>query len=115
MNTTIEQPQVTLNGLDICTSYWLTITSISYCGHTSSTEPTFIGIKDAVQYELALALDNILCSEWITKDTQEKIMDMETALAAAGPSCGDNGLTIPCFLESQWQCSEDDDTKVTFK
>ena len=103
---------MTLIDLDICTRYWVTVTTISYCGSRSTTEPTIIGIKDAVQFKLAVTLDGTPCTDWIKVDTETKVMDMETALKLAGADCGQE---IPCFTDSQWQCSEDDDKTIIFQ
>ena len=99
-------------GLDVCTSYWVTVTSISHCGRSSTADPKIIGIKDTVQFKLMLTLDGTPCNDWIKVDTETKIMDMEMALSGAGQSCG---LEIPCFADSQWQCSDDDDKNITFQ
>ena len=113
VTTSEQQPQVMIEDLDICQSYWVTITAINYCGDRSATDPMILGIKDTLPYELNLVLsDTITCSDWINQDTQAKIMDMEKALQGAGSSCG---LSIPCFASSQWQCSTDDKAKLTFK
>ena len=114
VRTGLQQPQATLSGLDTCTSYWVTITA-SYCGRSSTTEPQLLGIKDTTPYQLAVLLADATCSDWIKEDTDTKLRDMEMGLQAAGSSCGTNGLEIPCFIESSWMCSDDDDKKLTFQ
>lgn len=100
-------------GLDICTSYWVTITAASYCGRSITTEPMMLDIKDSVPYVLEVILPkDTLCNEWINQDRDIKITDMEEALVRAGTSCS---LVIPCFNGSEWQCTEDDDKKLMFK
>ena len=113
VSTTEQQPQVTISGLDACTSYWVTVTAINYCGGVSSSEAIMLGVKDSIPYAVDLSLGDATCSDWIKQDADSKIMDMEGALRGAGLFC--DGIEIPCFRESQWQCSMDDDKKVTFQ
>ena len=111
VSTTEQQPQVKIPNLDTCQNYWVTVTAIEYCGARSTSDPMFVGIKDTVPYELQLQIKDISCDDWIKLDTDTKIMDMEQQLQGAGPSCG---LTIPCFITSQWKCDVGDQMKLTF-
>lgn len=113
VSTTTEEPQVPIDNLDTCTSYWVTITAISYCGLISTTEPILLGIKDSASYQLELNLpEDTPCSDWIKQNADAKIMDMEMVLMDAGTS---EGLMIPCFNGSQWECPGDGDNKLVFR
>ena len=104
---------MTISGLNVCTSYWVTITAVSYCGRSITTEPMMLDIKDSVPYTLKVVLpEDTLYNDWINQDRDVKITDMEDTLVRAGTSCS---LVIPCFNGSEWQCTEDDDKKVMFK
>lgn len=100
--------------LETCNNYWVVVTSV-YCGRRSDSEPQLSGFKDARSFEVSVSLqggDVPLCNEWIATDTQQKIMDMESGLRGAELSCG---FQIPCFRNSMWSCSDDDNTKASFR
>ena len=113
LQVTAEQAQVTLTGLDICSRYWAIITGL-YCTLSSSTLPIFIDFYSSAQYELTVTLGSKekTCNTWVTEDPETKARDMETGLLSPVSDCG---LSIPCFDQSRWECTNDDQMKVTFK
>ena len=115
VQTTYEQPRVTLTNLNTCNRYWIVITG-NDCGRSGSTEPVLIGLyEDNVNpYELTVTLGNKdgTCNTWITENPKTKATDMEAGLLTPTSECGYN---IPCYEASRWECTSDDPTKVTFK
>ena len=91
----------------------MVVTAI-YCGRRSDSEPQLTGFKDVTSFQVIATLggSDTSCSEWITVDSQQKIMDMENGLRRAEISCG---FQIPCFRNSQWMCTGDDSTKILFQ
>ena len=110
---TVDQPQVMLTDLDICSRYWVVITGF-YCTRSSSTQPILIDIYSSAQYELTVSLGSKdkTCDTWVTEDPETKARDMETGLQSPVSDCGYN---IPCFDQSRWECTNEDQMKVTFK
>ena len=111
IRTDVQRPQATITDLDTCISYWVTVTA-SYCGRSSTTDPEMLGIKDSTPFELVVLLTDTTCKDWISDDTDTKLRELETRLQDAGSFCS---LQIPCFIESRWMCSDDDDKKLTFQ
>ena len=110
-----QQRQVSLSGLDTCTTYLITVTASS-CGRSATTdEPQLLGIKDTTSYEFGLLLPDDTCSNWIKVDSDSKLREMEARLQDAGSSGMCDGFQIPCFMESSWMCTDDDDKKLTFQ
>ena len=112
--TDVQRPQATIPGLDTCTTYWVTVTA-RYCGRSATTEPQLIGIKDTTAYQLDVLSADDSCSEWIKVDLDSKLRDMEMGLQTAASSCDTNALEIPCFIGSNWMCSDGDDKRITFQ
>lgn len=104
---------MTLRGLNICNRYWVIVTGL-YCTLFSSTQPILIDFYSSAQYELTVTLGSKdeACNTWITKDPELKAKDMETSLQNPVSDCG---LSIPCFDQSRWECTNEDQMKVTFK
>lgn len=112
VRTTLQQTQVTLSGLVACNNYWVTATAV-HCGRRSESEPKLVGYNDFVSFKATVSLaGGVSCSNWIIADPQQKIMDMESGLRGAESSCG---FQIPCFKDSSWMCTDDDNTKVSFQ
>ena len=113
LQATIEQPQVMLTGLDICSRYWVVITGL-YCTRTGSTEPVLIDLHSTAPYELTLPLggNDETCDTWVMEYPETKSSDMEAELWKPMSDCGFN---IPCFEQSRWECKDEDQMKVTFK
>lgn len=73
-----------------------------------------IDFYSAAQYELTVTLGSKdeKCNTWVTEDPETKARDMEMGLQSPVSDCG---LNIPCFDQSRWECTNEDQMKVTFK
>ena len=115
VQTTFQQPRVSLKDLDTCYGYWVVVSG-SDCSHSGSAEPVLIELyEDNINpYELTVTLGSKdrACDTWITEDPETKARDMEAGLCI---STSDYGFNIPCFDQSRWECTNEDQMKVTFK
>ena len=83
-----------------------------------STDPTLIELNQVNPYELTLTLGDKsdTCKTWITKDPEAKASDMEQLLGTlASNFTGPCQYNIPCFEDSAWKCTDEDQMKVTFE
>lgn len=109
-----KQTQVSVGGLDACTTYWAVVTVVNGCGVRRSPSSTAarIGLYDVMNFQLRVTLSDKPCSTWITEDTNLKITDVIARLQLAATSCG---VMPPCpFASSQWTCQTNEPTKATF-
>lgn len=107
------QSDVTLSDLETCNSYWAAVAVVNSCGvrRSGQSSPMLVGWYDVKNFELIVSLPSKPCPVWITEDTNTKIIDMRKRLDLAASTCG---ITIPCIVSSQWQCSTDDSQKARF-
>ena len=108
-----SQTQVTLTGLQTCSSYYVTVAVVNTCGvrRSGQSDPKLVGLHDTQTFELLLTLTTKMCTTWITENANNKISDMTSRLQLAASTCG---ITIPCIVSSQWQCQNDDPFKARF-
>ena len=115
VQTTFQQPQALLKGLDTCNRYWVVVSG-SDCSRSGSAEPVLIELyEDNINpYELTVTLGSKdkPCDSWITEDPETKARDMEAGLRIPTSDCG---FSIPCYEQSRWECTDEDQMKVTFK
>ena len=114
VRATLQQSQASAFNLEACNDYWVVVTAV-HCGRRSSSEPKLTGFYDATSLEVSLSLrgSGYTCGEWMTLDSQQKLMDMETALRRAEASCTFG--QIPCFRNSMWVCSDEDSPDILFR
>ena len=107
------QTQVTLTGLQTCSSYWVTVAVVNTCGvrRSGQSDPKLVGLHDTQMFELLVTLTTKTCTTWITENANAKISDMTRRLQLAASTCG---ITIPCVVSSQWQCQNNDPYKARF-
>ena len=115
IQTSFQQPQVPLSGLNTCYRYWVVVSG-SDCSQTGSADPVLLELyEDNINpYELTVTLGSKdrACDTWITEDLETKVKDMEAGLRIPTSGCD---LNIPCFEQSRWECTDEDPLKVTFK
>lgn len=115
VQTSFRQPRVPLIGLDTCYRYWVVVSG-SDCSQSGSSEPVLLELyEDNINpYELTVTLGSKdkACDTWITENPETKARDMEAGLRVPTSDCGFN---IPCFEQSRWECTSEDQMKVTFK
>lgn len=101
------QTQITLTGLQTCSSYWVTVAVVNSCGvrRSGQSDPKLIGLYDTRTFELLVTLTTKTCTTWITENANSKISDLTMRLQLTASTCG---ITIPCIVSSQWQCQNDD-------
>ena len=107
------QTQITLTGLQTCSSYWVTVAVVNSCGvrRSGQSDPKLVGLHDVRNLDLLVTLPSKPCTTWITENANTKITDMTRRLQLAASTCG---ITIPCIISSQWQCPNDDPQKARF-
>ena len=99
-----DQPNVTIDGLSPCMSYWSVVTAeMVGCDNPLSTQPQAIDLFQSSRFEFALASeDTSPCREWIAEDFTGKVADIENALISElAASCG---MSVPCMANSQFTC-----------
>lgn len=109
-----SQTQVTLTGLQTCSSYWVAVEVVNSCGvrRSGQSDPLRVGPYDTINLELLVTLPTSKpCTTWITENANTKISDVITTLQLAASTCG---ITIPCIVSSQWQCQSNDPYKARF-
>ena len=107
------QTQITLTGLQTCSSYWVTVAVVNSCGvrRSGQSDPKLVGLYDVRNLDLLVTLPSKPCTTWITESANTKIADITRRLQLAASTCG---ITIPCIVSSQWQCPNDDPQKARF-
>ena len=105
--------QTDIDGLDICTEYWLVARAAS-CAAEEFSDPFKVELRNVTDFMFSFAIIPH-CEDWVNSSCNENIISIENILKGTLTSTLCGFIQVGCFSGSAFTCNSERPNRVYFR